>query len=79
VTGELYAYCIMLYFQLFFQVHGSASEPFWVWVEDPDTDQMYHSEYVQITKKQVGLNNSCVAATHSNLIGLSIRVLTSQL
>ncbi|CAK8672120.1 unnamed protein product [Clavelina lepadiformis] len=34
-------------------VHGATSEPFWVWVEDPDTDHMYHSEYVQITKKHV--------------------------
>ncbi|CAF4671542.1 unnamed protein product, partial [Rotaria magnacalcarata] len=27
----------------------------WIWIEDPDTDNIYHSEYFIITKKQVKL------------------------
>lgn len=34
-------------------VHGRTSEAFWIWVEDPDTNFMYHSEYFMLTKKQV--------------------------
>ncbi|KAI4463430.1 sec63 domain-containing [Holotrichia oblita] len=30
--------------------HGKASENFWIWVEDPDTDCIYHSEMCTITK-----------------------------
>lgn len=30
--------------------HGKASENFWIWVEDPDTDSIYHSEMCTITK-----------------------------
>jgi len=35
------------------KVHGKTSEPFWVWVEDPANDHMYHNEYFLLTKKQV--------------------------
>ncbi|XP_014672686.1 PREDICTED: activating signal cointegrator 1 complex subunit 3-like [Priapulus caudatus] len=28
-------------------------EPFWIWVEDPDNDHIYHSEYFLLQKKQV--------------------------
>lgn len=31
-------------------VHGSGVEVFWVWVEDPETDNIYHSETFTITK-----------------------------
>lgn len=34
------------------QVHGS-SEPFWIWVEDPENNHIYHSEYFILHKKQV--------------------------
>ena len=33
--------------------HGKSSEPFWIWVEDPDNDHMYHHEYFLLTRKQV--------------------------
>ncbi|XP_054714411.1 activating signal cointegrator 1 complex subunit 3-like [Uloborus diversus] len=33
--------------------HGSGSENFWIWIEDPDTNIIYHSEYFILTKKQV--------------------------
>lgn len=33
--------------------HGKTSEAFWVWVEDPDNNHMYHYEYFLLTKKQV--------------------------
>ncbi|NXM15705.1 ASCC3 protein, partial [Ploceus nigricollis] len=35
------------------QVHGSVGEPWWIWVEDPTNDHIYHSEYFIIQKKQV--------------------------
>ena len=35
------------------RMHGSVAEPFWIWVEDPDNDHIYHSEYLLLTKKQV--------------------------
>ncbi|KAL4657484.1 activating signal cointegrator 1 complex subunit 3 [Arapaima gigas] len=38
------------------QVHGSVGEPWWVWVEDPVNDHIYHSEYFLLQKKQVVAN-----------------------
>lgn len=38
------------------RVHGKTSEPFWIWVEDPESNFMYHSEYFFMTRKQVLLN-----------------------
>ena len=35
------------------KVHGKSHEPFWIWVEDPENDHMYHNEYFQLTRKQV--------------------------
>ncbi|XP_031431613.1 activating signal cointegrator 1 complex subunit 3 isoform X2 [Clupea harengus] len=35
------------------QVHGSVGEPWWLWVEDPVNDHIYHSEYFMLQKKQV--------------------------
>ncbi|NWZ97919.1 ASCC3 protein, partial [Nesospiza acunhae] len=35
------------------QVHGGVGEPWWIWVEDPTNDHIYHSEYFIIQKKQV--------------------------
>ncbi len=35
------------------KVHGTAAEPFWIWVEDPDNNHIYHSEYFMIHKKHV--------------------------
>lgn len=39
------------------QVHGSVGEPWWLWVEDPINDHIYHSEYFLLQKKQVGIHN----------------------
>ncbi|KAK7480723.1 hypothetical protein BaRGS_00027984, partial [Batillaria attramentaria] len=33
------------------KVHG-ATEPFWIWVEDPENNHIYHSEYFMLHKKQ---------------------------
>ncbi|XP_022899943.2 activating signal cointegrator 1 complex subunit 3-like [Onthophagus taurus] len=30
--------------------HGKTSENFWIWVEDPDNDTIYHTESVSVTK-----------------------------
>uniref|UniRef100_A0A665WR59 Activating signal cointegrator 1 complex subunit 3 n=1 Tax=Echeneis naucrates TaxID=173247 RepID=A0A665WR59_ECHNA len=35
------------------QVHGSVGEPWWLWVEDPINDHIYHSEYFLLQKKLV--------------------------
>ncbi|KZC07318.1 Activating signal cointegrator 1 complex subunit 3 [Dufourea novaeangliae] len=35
------------------KVHGKTSEPFWIWIEDPDTNFLYHHEYFVLTKKMV--------------------------
>ncbi len=35
------------------KVHGNAAEPFWIWVEDPESNHIYHSEYFVIHKKHV--------------------------
>ncbi|XP_023246702.1 activating signal cointegrator 1 complex subunit 3 [Copidosoma floridanum] len=35
------------------RIHGKNSEAFWLWIEDPDSNFIYHYEYIQITKKQV--------------------------
>jgi len=35
------------------RIHGTTSEPFWVWVEDAENNCMYHSEYFLLQKKQV--------------------------
>ena len=34
------------------RVHGG-TEPFWMWVEDPENNHIYHHEYFLISKKQV--------------------------
>ncbi|XP_063995820.1 activating signal cointegrator 1 complex subunit 3 isoform X2 [Diachasmimorpha longicaudata] len=34
-------------------VHGKSSEAFWIWIEDTDTDYIYHHEYFLLTKKMV--------------------------
>ena len=35
------------------RVHGKGSEPFWIWVEDPDNNYIYHHEYFTLAKRQV--------------------------
>jgi activating signal cointegrator complex subunit 3 len=40
------------------RVHGNTSESFWLWVEDPDNNHIYHSEYFMLQKKQVSLEIS---------------------
>jgi activating signal cointegrator complex subunit 3 len=37
------------------RVHGSGTEPFWIWVEDPDNNHIYHSEYFMLHKKHVNV------------------------
>lgn len=34
-------------------VHGKFAESFWIWIEDPESNFIYHSEYFQLTRKQV--------------------------
>lgn len=35
------------------RVHGKTSECFWIWVEDPNSNFIYHHEYFLLTKRQV--------------------------
>lgn len=34
-------------------VHGKTSQAFWIWIEDPDNNLIYHHEYFILTKKMV--------------------------
>ncbi len=35
------------------RLHGSSSDPWWIWVEDAENNDMYHSEYFLLQKKHV--------------------------
>ncbi|XP_070568490.1 activating signal cointegrator 1 complex subunit 3-like [Ptychodera flava] len=35
------------------RIHGNTTEPWWIWVEDPENNHIYHSEYFLMHKKQV--------------------------
>ncbi|XP_066593278.1 activating signal cointegrator 1 complex subunit 3 isoform X2 [Prorops nasuta] len=35
------------------KVHGKTSEAFWIWIEDPDNNFIYHHEYFIVTKRMV--------------------------
>lgn len=35
------------------KMHGGVAEPWWIWVEDPETNTIYHSEYFLLTRKAV--------------------------
>ncbi|XP_003701996.2 activating signal cointegrator 1 complex subunit obelus [Megachile rotundata] len=35
------------------KIHGKTSESFWIWIEDPDNDFIYHHEYFIMTRKMV--------------------------
>lgn len=52
------------------KVHGSTSEPWWIWVEDPDNNHIYHSEYFLLHKKQVCTSLHRFALVHLCLLGL---------
>lgn len=40
------------------RVHGGSAEPFWIWVEDPENNFIYHHEYFLLSKKQVRFSES---------------------
>lgn len=33
------------------KIHGKSSQAFWIWIEDPDSNFIYHHEYFILTKK----------------------------
>lgn len=46
------------------KMHGCVAEPWWIWVEDPETNTIYHSEYFLLTRKAVSF--------FDNLFGTSV-------
>ncbi|KAH8409768.1 hypothetical protein KR222_006442 [Zaprionus bogoriensis] len=40
------------------RVHGKTSQSFWLWIEDPESNYIYHSELFQLTRKCVFANQS---------------------
>uniref|UniRef100_A0A673MSU9 U5 small nuclear ribonucleoprotein 200 kDa helicase n=1 Tax=Sinocyclocheilus rhinocerous TaxID=307959 RepID=A0A673MSU9_9TELE len=48
------------------QVHGSVGEPWWLWVEDPINDHIYHSEYFLLHKKQVNIHAHLLTRANPN-------------
>ncbi|KYQ56449.1 Activating signal cointegrator 1 complex subunit 3 [Trachymyrmex zeteki] len=38
------------------KIHGKNSQAFWIWIEDPDNNFIYHHEYFILTKKMVCQN-----------------------
>jgi hypothetical protein len=44
---------VFLYVRWNDKVHGKTSEAFYIWIEDPESNYMYHSELFIMTRKQV--------------------------
>lgn len=40
------------------KVHGTSAESFWIWVEDPENNHIYHSERFLLHKKMVKTNEA---------------------
>lgn len=47
------------------RVHGNVSESWWIWVEDPENNHIYHSEYFILQKKQVKISQLYLALNHT--------------
>ncbi|XP_076287780.1 activating signal cointegrator 1 complex subunit obelus [Lasioglossum baleicum] len=58
ITGRILRIRLKIYPQFRWndKVHGKTSEPFWIWIEDPDNNFLYHHEYFVLTKKMVCCN-----------------------
>lgn len=39
------------------KVHGKVGEPFWIWIEDPVNNHIYHHEYMLVHKKNVSYSS----------------------
>lgn len=49
----VYAFIVYCIFRWNDRFHGKMSVAFWIWIEDPESDLIYHWEQFLITKKQV--------------------------
>ncbi len=50
------------------KLHGMTSDPWWIWVEDAENNQMYHSEYFLLQRKQVIIIFWLVPSKQSNTV-----------
>lgn len=46
------------------RVHGKSSEAFWIWIEDPDSNFIYHHEYFMVTRKMVNISWKIISVLH---------------
>ncbi|KAJ7343081.1 activating signal cointegrator 1 complex subunit, partial [Desmophyllum pertusum] len=56
------------------RVHGSTSEPWWIWVEDPDNNHIYHSEYFYCTRNRFGTGLYQVLAEEEQTLVFTIPI-----
>ena len=54
------------------KVSGPSSEPWWLWVEDPESNYIYHNEYVTLSKKQVVKRNASRSEPHEVVFTIPI-------
>ena len=60
------------------RLHGNVAEGWWVWLEDPDTNHIYHSGFFMLHKKHVS-NYIMTGPHHTNRFSLQVKAKEPQL